>query len=228
MLGSIEGRTGRFHHDGFTSPSLMDDSARDRGAGGQDRPAGSCGSAERDLRGRLPRVLVRLPASTWRPRRTASRSFSAAKAGVYPRARPPRISAPASMRVTNNATKLRRNEARRIVDEPARGSHRSAPCRCAIRPDSRCRRWHRPRNANHRARSARRGRARPRGSPRASKPRGRQNALGTSGGAAQALRCRLTSTVISTPSGSLKVSRVNCTERLNPSRRSISTGVTPV
>ena len=36
--------------------------ARDRGAGGQDRPAGDGRGAERDLRGRLPRVLVRVPA----------------------------------------------------------------------------------------------------------------------------------------------------------------------
>ena len=36
--------------------------AGDRGAGGQDRPEGDRGGAERDLRGGLPRVLVRVPA----------------------------------------------------------------------------------------------------------------------------------------------------------------------
>src|SRR6266849_10430242 len=35
-----------------------------RSAGGQDRPAGGGRGAERDLRGRLPRVLVRVPAGT--------------------------------------------------------------------------------------------------------------------------------------------------------------------
>src|SRR5690242_17057849 len=35
--------------------------ARGRGAGGQDRPTGSGRGAERDLRGGLPRVLVRVP-----------------------------------------------------------------------------------------------------------------------------------------------------------------------
>src|SRR5215831_15881279 len=38
--------------------------ARGCGPGGQDRPAGGGRAAERDLRGRLPRNLVRIPAGT--------------------------------------------------------------------------------------------------------------------------------------------------------------------
>ena len=38
--------------------------ARGRGPGGQDRPTGGGRAAERDLRGRLPRHLVRVPART--------------------------------------------------------------------------------------------------------------------------------------------------------------------
>ena len=44
-----------------------------RGAGGQDRPAGGGRGAERDLRGRLPRVLVRVPAGA-QPARRAGRA----------------------------------------------------------------------------------------------------------------------------------------------------------
>ena len=43
-------------------------SARDRRPGGQDRPTGDGRGAERDLRGRLPRVLVRIPARARRAR----------------------------------------------------------------------------------------------------------------------------------------------------------------
>ena len=42
--------------------------ARGRRPGGQDRPAGGGRGAERDLRGRLPRVLVRVPARARRAR----------------------------------------------------------------------------------------------------------------------------------------------------------------
>src|SRR4029077_2654748 len=38
--------------------------ARGRGPGGQDRPTGDGRAAERDLRGRVPRNLVRVPAGT--------------------------------------------------------------------------------------------------------------------------------------------------------------------
>src|SRR4051812_35939048 len=58
--GSVPGaaRPPRVHPQGGRQPAL----AGHRGAGGQDRPTGHGGSAERDLRGGLPRVLVWLPA----------------------------------------------------------------------------------------------------------------------------------------------------------------------
>ena len=65
--------------------------ARGRCAGGQDRPAGSGRGAERDLRGRLPRVLVRVPARARRARCTgcAVRRDRQAEGELHPGRRHP-------------------------------------------------------------------------------------------------------------------------------------------
>src|ERR1051325_10534063 len=64
--GSIEGRTGRSHHDGATFRNRMAVSARLRSPPLRTR---SSRGAERDLRGGLPRVLVRIPTRAWPARR---------------------------------------------------------------------------------------------------------------------------------------------------------------
>src|SRR6476659_7512407 len=60
--GSVPGtaRPPRVHPQGGRQPAP----AGHRGAGGQDRPTGHGGGAERGLRGRLPRLLVRVSART--------------------------------------------------------------------------------------------------------------------------------------------------------------------
>ena len=69
--GSVPGaaRPPRVHPQGGRQPA----SARHRGAGGQDRPKSRGDGAERDLRGGLPRVLVRVPARARGARRARGR-----------------------------------------------------------------------------------------------------------------------------------------------------------
>ena len=49
----------------YTEAGRTTAAAGHRSAGGQDRPAGAGGSAERDLGGRLPGVQLRVPARAW-------------------------------------------------------------------------------------------------------------------------------------------------------------------
>src|SRR5580704_15849112 len=65
MHGSIGEPIGHYRRGAATYRRRMAGSARSQSPpGGQDRPEGDGCGAERDLRGRLPRVLVRIPTGT--------------------------------------------------------------------------------------------------------------------------------------------------------------------